>query len=291
MDQATFLWTLLSTVFAGLTLFMQKVVAEERRSSAFNGLLMYGLSGALAIVLLLFVRELPPHWEVIVLFAFGAGAVHGLGNFIRIEALKYIDSVLFFPINKMLGPLVVVIGGVALFGDALTLTQYVGIGLSITVPLILVSSVEHERQKNLLLGLKLLVVSTVLSAGSLLLSKEGFLLGASALLMLGVSQFAGTIASAAILVRQHGAGLPMIAHADKRDVQIGILSAIFGLVSAYSLFKALSTGLVSLVYVIQAHYILIPIVLSVWWYKDHINLRKLAAVVVSFFAITLLYTG
>ena len=51
---------------------------------------------------------------------------------------------------------------------------------------------------------------------------------------------------------------------------------------------ALSTGLVSIVYIIQAHYILIPIVLSVWWYRDHINVRKFIAVVVSFFAITLL---
>ena len=103
--------------------------------------------------------------------------------------------------------------------------------------------------------------------------------------------FAGTVASAAILLKQHGAGWSMITHASRRDVYLGLFSAFFGLLSAYSLFKAMSTGLVSLVYVIQAHYILIPIVLSVWWYKDHINLRKLAAVMVSFLAITLLYTG
>ncbi len=291
MDQTTLFWTLVSTVLAGLTLFVQKVVAEERRSSAFNGFLMYGASGVFALVVLLMQRDMPTQWSAIVFFGLMGGAVHGLGNFIRIESLKYIDSVLYFPLNKILGPLLVVIGGVAIFGDSLTALQYTGIALSLTVPLLLVSSVEQHRQKNLVLGLRLLLVSTILTACSMLLSKQGLLYGPAVLLMLCASQLAGTVASAGILVKQHGAGWSMIMHADRRDVTLGLVSAFFGLFSAYSLFKAMSTGLVSLVYVIQAHYILIPIVLSVWWYKDHINLRKLAAVMVSFLAITLLYTG
>lgn len=288
MDQATLYWTLASTVLAGLALFVQKVVAEEGRSSAFNGFLMYGVSGVFAFGALLFLHELPPQWPTIVFFGLMGGAVHGLGNFIRIESLKYIDSVLFFPLNKILGPLLVVIGGVAIFGDSLTLIQYVGIGLSLTVPLLLVSSVEHQRQKNLSLGLKLLLASTILTAASMLLSKQGLLYGSAVLLMLCASQIAGTLASAAILLKQHGAGFSMFAHASRKDVYLGLLSAFFGFLSAYSLFEALNTGFVSLVYVIQAHYILIPIVLSVWWYRDHINMRKFAAVVVSFLAIALL---
>ncbi len=291
MDQATFLWTLTSTILAGLALFVQKVVAEERRSSAFNGFLMYGVSGVLAAAILLTIREVPPAWAMIFFFGFASGTVHGLGNFIRIESLKYIDSVLYFPLNKMLGPLLVVIGGVFIFTDSLTITQYIGIGLSMTVPLLLISSVEHQRQTNLNLGLKLLLSSTVLTAGSLLIAKQGLLYAPAVLLMLCASQVAGAIASAGILAKQHGAGFAMIAHADKRDVYLGVTSAFFGFTSAYCLYKALSTGLVSLVYVIQAHYILIPIILSVWWYNDHINFRKFGAVAVSFLAITMLYSG
>ena len=291
MDQVTFLWTLASMLFAGLALFMQKVVAEERRSSAFNGFVMYGVSGVIAAVTLLVLRELPPSWIVITVFGLAAGGVHGLGNFIRIESLKYIDSVLYFPLNKILGPLLVGIGGVIVFGDTLTIAQYIGIGLSLTVPLLLVSSVEHQRQTNLILGLKLLLASSILTAGSLLLSKQGLLYGSAVLLMLCTSQIAGTITSASILMRQHGAGRTMFSHAGRRDIHLGLFSAFFNFVSAYCLYEALNSGLVSLVYVIQAHYILIPIILSVWWYKDHINLRKFGAVAVSFLAITMLYTG
>lgn len=291
MDQATLVWTLASTLFAGVALFVQKVVAEEGRSSAFNGFLMYGLSGIFAIAVFVSLQELPAQWQLIVMFGLVAGAVHGLGNFIRIESLKHIDSVLFFPLNKMFGPLLVVIGGVLFFSDPLTLKQYVGIALSLTVPLLLVSSVENARQKNLSRGLYMLVASTTLSAVSMLLSKQGLSYEAAVLLMLCSSQVAGAVASAAILLKQHGAGFSMIAHADRKDIYLGFASAFFGFISAFALFQALNTGLVSIVYVIQAHYILIPIILSVWWYKAHINFRKLTAVAVSFLAVSLLYSA
>src|SRR3989338_5254575 len=291
MDQVTFLWTLASMLFAGLALFMQKVVAEERRSSAFNGFVMYGVSGVIAAATLLVLRELPSAWVVITLFGLAAGGIHRLGNFIRIESLKYIDSVLYFPLNKILGPLLVVMGGVIIFADTLTTTQYIGIGLSLTVPLLLVSSVEHQRQTNLMLCLKLLLASSILTAVSLLLSKQGLLYGSAVLLILCTSQIAGTITSAGILFKQHGAGRAMFTHADRRDIGLGSISAFFNFTSSFCIYQALNTGLVSLVYVIQAHYILIPIILSVWWYRDHINLRKFGAVAVSFLAITMLYTG
>jgi len=289
MDQTTLLWTLAGTFFAGFALFMQKIVAEEGRSAAFNGMLAYGITGLIALALLVpSLQSVPDDWGIIAFFGLTAGAIHGLCNFLRIESLKHIDSVLFFPLNKVFGPLLVVIGAVVLFKDTLSFVQYIGIGLSLTVPLLLVSSVEHSRQKNLSLGLKLLLVSTVLSAVSLLLTKQGLLYGSAILFMLCMSQITGTLASVAILLRQHGAGFKMFSHADRRDVHLGVLSGIFMFISSYCLFAALSTGLASVVYVIQAHYILIPIVLSVWWYRDHINMRKFAAVVVSFFAIALL---
>lgn len=248
--------------------------------------MMYGGTGVIALFILLLHQDLPPAWPWIIASGLAAGGIHGIGNFIRMESLRHIDSVIFFPLNKLLGPLLVVVGGVAWFGDSLNMVQYAGVALSLTVPLLLITSVEVHRQKNLSLGLQLMAVCSVITAVSLLLTKQGFSYGPHVLLLLGAAQVAGTITSAAILIRQHGASF--VTHADRRDVILGLWSAFFGITSAYSLFVALSTGLVSLVYVIQAHYILIPIVLSVWWYRDHINARKFLAVVVSFSAIALL---
>lgn len=288
MNAETLAWTLASTFFAGIALFLQKIVAEERRSGAFNGLISYSTSGGIALLLVLSLPRVPDNWQAIALLGLAAGAAHGVGNFLRIESLKYIDSVIFFPLHKIVGPLLVVIGGIAFFHDSLSMWQYVGVALSLTVPLLLISSAERLRQGNLSRGLHLMVFSTILSAVAVLFSKQGLIYPSAVILMLITSQFAGTLASALILVRTHGLGLATVSHTDRRDVWLGVWSGVISFVSSYCLFRAVAIGFVSLVYVIQAHYILIPIILSVWWYKDHIDTRKFAAVVVSFLAITLL---
>jgi drug/metabolite transporter (DMT)-like permease len=291
MDQVTFYWAVAATILGGIQLFFQKVVAQEKRDSAFNGFMMYGAS-AIAIYALLFAQhELPDAWRVVAILAFVGGGFHGLGNFVRIEALKHIDSVLYFPINKVLGPLLVVFAGVLLLGDSLTLQQYIGIGLGLAVPLLLLSAAEHHRQNNLRRGLVFVIISTVLTAASVIFTKQATSYDATVLFVLAIAQTAGAISSIAILIKQKDSGLSLGAHLDRRDIVLGLIAALIGFFSAYTLIRALSTGLVSLVYAIHAHYIIIPIVLSIWWYGDHINFRKVVAIVVSFLAIILLYSA
>ncbi len=288
MDQVTFAWTITTTIFAGLQLFMQRVVAKEGRDSAFAGFLMYAIGLVLAAVLLIAAGELPDMWVYAALFGIASGAVHGFGNFLRLESLKDIDSVLYFPINKVLGPIVVVIGGVLWFSEALTMREYIGIAFSLSVPLLLISSSEHTRQNNLRRGLILMVISTFLTAVAMLLSKAGTNYDQAILLLLVSTQLAATVSSAIIFYHKRRPHPEYFTHLERRDFVLGGIIGILGFLSYFTFLKALSTGYVSLVYVIHAHYILIPIILSVWWYKEHINFRKLAAVVVSCLAIVLI---
>lgn len=288
MDATTFLWTISATVLSGIQLFYQKVAAQEKRDSALNGMIMYGSSAIAALVVLFIFYGLPSEWRIILFFAATSGAIHAVGNFTRIEALKYIDSVIYFPLNKVLGPIVVVIGGVWWFGDALTLREYVGIALSLTVPLLLISAAEKHRQSDLKHGLWLLVSSTVLTSVSMLITKAGVDHDPTVLFMMGMSQCAGSLSSFAMYLRKGNSHATPWHEITSADVRLGLTAGFLGFVSFYSLLRAYSTGLVSLVYVIHAHYILVPIILSVWWYGEHINLRKAAAVILSCVAITLL---
>jgi drug/metabolite transporter (DMT)-like permease len=289
MDTTTFLWTLSATIFGGLQLFFQKIVAEQGRSSALNGALMYGVSGCMALGTFLVSFSIPDQWRIIFWLAIAGGLIHSLGNFIRIDALRYIDSVIYFPINKVLGPLVVVIGGLTWFGDPLTLREYVGIGLSLCVPLLLIAAREHKRQKDLRKGLVLLVLSTVLTSFSMLAVKEGSVRSPDVLFMMVIINFFATVTSLAVLYRQEGKGVPSLKNCSRQDLYLGSFAGVLGFFSFYSLLKAYTTGFVSIVYVIHAHYILIPILLSVIIYKEHMNMRKFSAIVLSVLAITLLY--
>lgn len=287
MDSTIFAWTLAATVFGGIQLFISKIVAHERRDSAFNGMMMYGISGAIALTILL-VHPWPTEWLLVGFFGVASGAIHSIGNYVRIESLKYIDSVIYFPINKVLGPLLIVIAGIFWFADSLTLQQYIGIAFSLSVPLLLLSAVEHHRQRNLRLGVIFLITSTVLTSVSVLFAKEGLIRVTDVFFILGISQVAGTLFSASIMLKQKGMRT-MVAHIDRRDVLLGCITGLLGFFSSFTLFEAIGRGYLSLVYVIHAHYILIPIVLSVWWYGEHINVRKMIAIVISCLAIILLY--
>ena len=287
MDSVTFAWTLAATVFAGLQMFISKIIAHEKRDGAFNGLMMYGVSGFLAFGILLF-HPWPRVWIIAGLLALADGAIHAVGNYIRIRSLHHIDSVIYFPINKVLGPLLIVLAGVLWFSDKLSVTQYIGIACSLMVPILLLSAVEYHRQKNLKAGLIMLLESTVLTSISVVLGKEALLNTTDVLFVVGAAQIAGAAISGSILIHQKGVRT-MVAHIDRRDVMLGLFVGTIGFISFFSLLKALSTGYISLVYIIQAHYILIPIILAVWWYREHMNLRKLCAILVSSLALILLY--
>lgn len=286
MDGTTFAWALAGTISAGIQLFYQKVVAHERRDAAVNGFFTYAISGIFALIVFLLAEEVPAMWLPIAFFGFLSGLIHGLGNFIRIEALKYIDAVLYFPINKVLGPVLVVIAGVLIFGDALSGRDYVGVALSLCVPLLLISAVEHMRQTNIRKGLSFLIFSTGLTAISILFVKQGLSYGTNIVFMLMLAQLAGTASQAMILWKNR---IPFSALFEKRNFRLGLIAGVLGFTSTFTLFMALKSGFVSLVYVIHAHYILIPIILSVWLYKEHINARKVLAIVASSLALILLY--
>lgn len=290
MDSVAFSWTMAAMVLAGIQMFYQRVVAVERRDAAFNGLMMYVFSGIAGLVLF-FALGLPaPHDLIpVVVIACIAGFMHAIGNYYRMEGLSHVDTVIFFPISKVIGPLLVVLGGVVWFGDALGVREYIGIALSLMVPMLLISGAEHTRQNDLRRGITYMVVSAVLTSGAMLFTKEALSSGAGVLFFLGISQWFGAIASAFLYVRAGGLQRLRASGLSRRDLYLGSIAAVLTFVSFYCLMQAVSVGLVSLVYVIHAHYILIPIVLSVWWYGDHINLRKLVAVCVSFLAIMLLY--
>jgi drug/metabolite transporter (DMT)-like permease len=61
------------------------------------------------------------------------------------------------------------------------------------------------------------------------------------------------------------------------------------LLSFYFILLAIAGDTLSIVYSINAHYILIPVVLSVWFYKEHWNRRKALALTLSLLALVLLH--
>lgn len=288
MDSVTLMWALAATVLSGMQMFTGKVIAHNKGSSAFNALMTYAVSGVMAYgVWFYYGSVVPDAWKWIVFFALGSGVLHGIGYIIRIDALHHVDSTLFFPLNKILGPILVCLGGVWWLGESLTGIQMLGIVLSLSVPVLLISNTEHSRQKNLKLGLALVVISTLFTSVSMVMTKQGADLDAQVIFMMMVSQLGASVISLAIYLYQNKPS--ELLRATFFDINVGLVSGFFAFVSFYALLVAYNLGKISLVYTVHAHYILVPVFLSVWWYKEHIDMRKFAAVVLSCVTITLLF--
>jgi drug/metabolite transporter (DMT)-like permease len=134
----------------------------------------------------------------------------------------------------------------------------------------------------------LCIVSTALTGASILFIKHGLTFENSFWLFMFIAQMCGTLTSAFLYTKKHSF-LPSRMHITKHDIAVGLMVGSVGFISCYTLMAALQYSYVSLVYTIHAHYILIPIFLSVWWYGEHMNLRKFAAVVLSCVTLMLLY--
>lgn len=286
MDSITFLWTIAATILAGIQMFTAKMIAHGGRSSAYNGIYTYGVSGLMAFACLIAFGAYPQEWMLVFILAIISGAMHAFGQIIRIDALRYIDATIYFPLNKIIGPLLVVGGGVYFFSDMLSTRNIIGIALSLCVPLLLISSTENTRQVDLKKGLIFLLISTGLASSSMLITKAGADMDSAVLFLMAISQLGGSAFSIYMYRRElrQKEYLP-----NTHDMLIGLASGILAFVSFYALLKAYSLGAISLIYTIHAHYILIPIFLSVWFYKEHMDVRKFAAVALSVVAIGLLY--
>lgn len=310
------LWTLLATLCAGMHIFTSKVVAQKGINISLNTMINFLLPGTLWLSIVVLVQQkMPEHWVEIALYSTLGGIFYGVSFLTRTHSLKNIDSVIFFPLNKILGPLIAVVGGLLWFGEYLTLTNYFGVALSILVPLLLINRNEKLRQNNLYLGLGLLTVSTFTGVITHFFTKTSLSFGMEGFYFcLAVGQLVGFLVAYILYVYENYTkdnieieGLNPInldeenlhtkskrwlnyfrVEITRKDIDYGVITAILGALAVYTISMALATGPISIVYTIHAHYILIPILLSVFFYQEHINWQKVAAVALSMIAIAFL---
>jgi drug/metabolite transporter (DMT)-like permease len=95
---------------------------------------------------------------------FGFGIIAGLAGVLKVNALHYIDSTIYFPLLKLLAPALTIAAGVILFSETFTSSEWIGMLLGLFVPLMLITKSENNRQNNLSLGLILVLITSLLSA-------------------------------------------------------------------------------------------------------------------------------
>lgn len=276
---------LASVVFAGLFSFVLKVGAERTHSSALLNAVASCVSLVFAVGGMWWLGEsLTPN---LLLLAGINGIMYIFGTIARSDALAHIDATLFFPIYKIVGPLLVLICSLAFLGERLTFLQGIGFILAVGVPLLLLDRVEGIRQKNFRMGVWLTVAAAVLISGGQVLAKVALDAGAGAFAFSVLAYGITVVGISVPYVARHRSEVLSISH--WHDVLgIGALAGLLQFAGYVTLLYAFKTGPIATSYAINSTYILIPIVLSIWYYGEHWNARKMIAIALSIGAVVLL---
>lgn len=273
-----FLYACATIVCSGLGSFLQKVSAKHNYNSKVVTIFSFVVTILVAPVVW-YAQGTPIEGWYVALFAGGLGGLlYAMSYVLRITNLRYIDTTIYFPLYKTLGPLLVLVIGLLYFKDNLTTYDYLGIGIGVLVPLMLLSRSEKHRQQNLTKGLLLLLLTASITALAFATSKIGVDSGVNIWLFMSLQAIVGIVSAMLFAAPKFKKDKLWDFTLHKKAVWIGLLLGLIDTLNIFFILMALTTGLVSVVYTVNSFYILIPIVLSVILYGEHMNIRKAVAI-------------
>lgn len=203
----------------------------------------------------------------------------------RVDALRNIHTVIFYPIYKTFWPIIVTLMSLFFFKETLNLKEVIWIVLGILVPLLLITKVEGKIQKNLKRGVLLTIVTSILSAVATWFLKEWINDWFNPIFMMLVTSVCWFIFSS------FSYQLTKEKTKSKNFKKEWIIK--FGFLNWFLLFLSTLTylfaiyGNLAIVFTINSFSILVPIILSIIFYKEHFNLKKAIVLILSIISIFL----
>jgi len=276
-------------VLAGLSNFCFKIAASRGYNAEIFSLYGGSISLVIAATGLWFFVPTQLDSAILIIVTIIAGAIATTGGIMKVYALQHIDTTIFFPLFKLLSPLLAIIAGLMFFGERFTYGEWFGIVLGLTVPLLLITKLEGARQKNLLAGLVLVGLTAATSATAAALNKYVIEAGLTEWETLWYSSWGIFVGTLLIIVFKEvlfTTGRHIIAGTDRYLVFYGSLRASLICFSMLLVLYAYGNGgTLGIVQTIHSMYILIPIVLSIIFYHEHWNWQKVVAIILSIAAL------
>jgi drug/metabolite transporter (DMT)-like permease len=276
---------LLSWVFAGLMLFSSKFSAEKNHSSFLVTSYSFLVCSCISLFLLLINWVSLDNTLTVLILSILNWLLYMLALLVRIEWLKNITTVIYFPINKVIAPIIIMLIAWFYFKETFSYLELFWIFLWITVPLLLVWEKENKRQKNLKKWLILLVVSTIFSTLSSATWKEVVVSGYNFFFFLTVTSITWATISYIVYHRKHK---KLNDHSLSKIKRTWIISWVFLFLSIYFFMRSTVWNL-GVVYTINSFSILIPIILSIIFYKEHCDKKKALAIFLSIVSLFFLW--
>ena len=287
-----FISAVAGAVLAGISNFFFKIAASRGYNSEiftlYGGLVSAVSVGAVAI----YFHDSLLQFNLLIAIMLFAGMIASLGGIMKVYALRHIDSTIYFPLFKLLAPSLAIAFGIGFFSESFSQTEWIGMLLGLTVPLLLITKAENGRQNNLKAGLLFIVLTALTSASAAALNK--FVIDSGVTVLVGLFYASLGVFLGTILTIIFKKGLRYTLKHIRTDsspqlILYGSLRAIFICLSmGFILYAYTANGTLAIVQTIHSMYILIPIILSIIFYSEHWNLQKAVAIILSVLSLALL---
>lgn len=285
-----FMFAMVSLIFSGLLVFIQKVGTKRKHNSN----TLNGFSSGISGVIIFSIAGLIEGYSEISLLMFGlavAGAiVYLFSSNLRMDSFHYIDTTIALPLHKFVSPLFALLLGIVFFSEHLTTFELLGVALGVFVPLFLINKIENNKQENLKLGVTFIIFSSLLAGIVAAINKLGTDLFSAVLLFAGISNILMAVCSTILHKNNKSkSNVGELVPFDNNFLKLAFVSGVIQAISFSTLMLSFAYGgPLAIVYTITSLYILIPIVLSIIFYNEHWNTRKVIAIILSILAVILM---
>lgn len=281
------IWALLSAITGWLYNFTYKVIAQRQYDTNLSAIYSYLTATILAGVYCFYTNAFFVSYEMLtitLILSFINISFFYISVITRVESMRNIDTVIFYPLYKTFGPIIVTLISLLYFQEYLSFKESIWILVGITIPLLLITKTENRIQKNLKLWIMLVLVTAIVTSVSSAATKMVYTLWWSPELFLFTGLFWWTLYSL-LAFFFHGR---KNRHKYKTDwiLKFSIFAWCIHVLAFFTFIKAMIWNL-AIVFTINSFSILIPIILSIIFYGEHFNLKKGIVIALSIVSILL----
>ena len=278
------IFAIISVFAAWFYNFTFKIAAEKNYDVSLMSIYSYVIMTILFWAYIIFINNINLNniW-IVILLALVNATFFFMSSLTRVRSMKNIDTVIFFPLYKTFWPIIVTIISIFFFKETLNIKEIIWIIIGITVPLLLITSTENKRQKNLFLWIILVLITAILTALTSSASKEIMVQWLSWSLYLFLTSIFWVFVS---IISYKSKNNKNKKYNKEWFIKIAIINWILQFLAFASFMLALEWNL-AIVFTINSFSILIPIILSIIFYKDHFNFKKWIVILLSIISILL----
>jgi len=265
---------------------MFKVIAERWYSTKQVSFYSFSVASIVSVIMYIFFEGFsfsPLGLYTIIILSFFNVLFYYTSILSRVESMRHIDTVIFYPIYKTIWPILVTLISVFVFLETLSLKEWFWILAGICVPLLLITKTENRIQKNLKLGCILIVVTAIFWTLSAVTPKLILQYGYNMNLFTCITFLFGIVFS----------GITYFLEKKKEKKYTKTWLVKFSLLMGFMHYLAFITfnyamgWNFAIAFTINSFGILIPIILSIIFYGEHFNLKKGIVIALSIISILL----